>query len=67
MEVTVKINTESPAGRRLIKQLQRYPEVVRFENPAVTGIVPEGYVTLEEFRVEAKKRIHKLLNANGIH
>jgi hypothetical protein len=66
MEVTVKINTETPVGRRLIKQLQRYPESARFETPATTEI-PEGYVTLEEFREEAKKRVRNLLNTNGIH
>lgn len=66
MEVTVRINTETPAGRRLIKQLQRYPEVARFENPAVTGIIPEGYVTLEEFREQAKKDTREFCKKHGI-
>ena len=67
MTVTVKINTDTPRGKALVKELRRYPKTVTFENPAETGIVPEGYMTLEEFRIEAKKSITKILTENGIH
>ncbi len=34
MTITVKINIESPTGKRLEKELRRYPEVVEFvESP----------------------------------
>lgn len=29
--------------------------------------VPEGYMTLEEFRVESKKSLKKILHDNGIY
>lgn len=67
MTVTVKINTDTPRGKALVKELRRYPKTVTFENPAETGIVPEGYMTLEEFRIEAKKSLTKILTENGIH
>ena len=67
MTVTVKINTDTPRGKALVKELRRYPKTVTFENPAETGIVPEGYMTLEEFRIEAKKSVKKILEENGIH
>lgn len=48
MQVTVKINADTPTGKRLIKQLNRYPETVTFDTPIVSDAAPEGYVSLEE-------------------
>ena len=36
------------------------------KNPAVTGVPPRGYVTLEEFRRETKKMIDEYCDANGV-
>jgi len=38
----------------------------RSKNPAITGIPPRGYVTLEEFRRETKKMIDEYCDANGV-
>jgi len=38
----------------------------RSKNPAITGIPPRGYVTLEEFRRETKKMIDDYCDANGV-
>jgi hypothetical protein len=35
-------------------------------NPAITGVLPRGYVTLEEFRRETKKMIDDYCDANGV-
>ncbi|MDR0811277.1 MAG: hypothetical protein LBN23_03240 [Paludibacter sp.] len=37
------------------------------QDPAITGILPEGYIMLEEFRTEAKASLTKILNNNGIY
>ncbi len=58
MTVTVKINTDTPRGKALVKELRRYPKTVTFENPAETGIVPEGYMTVESFR----EGMHKFIS-----
>jgi hypothetical protein len=42
MTVTVKINTDTPTGKRLEKELRRYPETVQFIEPA---ILSEPYPT----------------------
>lgn len=38
MTVTVKINTDTPAGKRLEKELRRYPETVQFIEPSITSL-----------------------------
>jgi len=37
------------------------------KNPAVTGIPPRGYVTLEQFAEEAKKIINDYCDTHDIH
>ncbi|MDP2890081.1 MAG: hypothetical protein Q8P34_14090 [Bacteroidota bacterium] len=49
MTVTVQINTDTPVGKRLEKELRRYPETVQFiESSIVTETIPEGYVSLKD-------------------
>ena len=49
MSITVKINTNTVAGKRIEKQLRRYPETVQFiESSIVSETIPEGYITLKE-------------------
>lgn len=66
MYVNVRINSKTPRGKQLLKELKRYPETVKFDNPAESGIVPEGYVTAEEFRERVKKKIMESCKENGI-
>ena len=37
------------------------------KNPAVTGIPPRGYITLEQFAEDTKKIIKDYCNTHGIH
>ena len=49
MTVTVKINTDTPAGKRLVNELRRHPDTVEFmESTVVSEVIPEGYVPLKE-------------------
>ncbi len=66
MTVTVKINTDTPRGKALVKELRRYPKTVTFENPAETGIVPEGYMSSEEFWHLQEEKTKKFCLENGI-
>ena len=38
----------------------------KMEEPA-TRIVSQDYISIEDFRIEAKKRVFNLLKKNGIH
>ena len=49
MTITVKINTDTPAGKRLENELRRYPEAVEFiDSTVVLDAIPEGYVSLKD-------------------
>ena len=62
---TVKIDDSTRNGKKIITDLRRYRKGVEFENPAVTGIFPEGYVTSEEFRKTVKENLLKKFSENG--
>jgi hypothetical protein len=64
---TVHLNDEYTDVRDLQKKTRRYRRGVRFENPADSNIVPEGYMTVEQFQTEAKASLTKLLNEHGIY
>jgi len=80
MKIIVKIDADTPEGQQLIDYLKTFPEVVTFEDtmlhepqpnymtkPKTTFEPSENYVTVEEFRAEAKKRAKIFLNKHGLH
>lgn len=49
MTVTVQIDTNTAAGLKLVSELRRFPDVVRFIEPdQISKRVPEGYVPVIE-------------------
>ena len=63
---TVKINDTTPNGKKIIKDLRRYRKGVEFENPAETGIIPEGYMTSEEFSDKSKNDLDENCRKHGL-
>jgi len=63
---TIKIDDKTPTGKRLIKELQKHHKIVEFENPAETGVAPEGYLTGDEFENQVKENIISYCKENGI-
>ena len=66
MIYTVKINDSFPSGKRLLEELRRHRKAVEFENPTKNGVIPEGYMTVDEFEKQAIKMVHKLCDEHGI-
>jgi hypothetical protein len=64
---TVHLDDTTINGRKLLRELRRYKKGIKFENPITNDVVPEGYLTLEEFRREAKASLTKILNKHGIY
>ncbi|GHT12968.1 hypothetical protein AGMMS4956_08390 [Bacteroidia bacterium] len=64
MTHTMEIDGTIVATERFVRKPTRRGVV--FVKPIVAGIVPDGYVTVEEFRNEVKKRIRKYALENGI-
>ncbi len=63
---TVRIDDTTRNGKKLVANLRRYRKGVEFENPALTGITPEGYMTADEFVKESTKDIIELCKKHGI-
>lgn len=65
MTITVKINIDSPTGKRLEKHLRRYTDEVQFIEPSVVSdAIPEGYLSLKDGFNEVRK--HLTINANTL-
>jgi hypothetical protein len=62
MTVTVRIETNTITGKKLITELRRYPEVVQFLEPdQLSEPVPEGYVPV----IAGSENVKKILiNSN---
>jgi len=64
MTVTVQIETNTVAGRKLITELRRYPDIVRFVEPdQISEPIPEGYVPVKDGFDEIRN--HLLINSNS--
>ena len=63
---TVYIDDEDIDGRVLLKEIRRNNRGVRFAPFKPDFVSPEGYMTVEEFRAEAKKSLVKILNEHDI-
>jgi hypothetical protein len=63
---TVYIDDEDIDGMKLLKEIRRNNRGVRFAPLKNDYVSPEGYMTVEEFRIEAKKSLTKILNEHGI-
>jgi hypothetical protein len=61
---TVYIDDSSTKGRKLLHNLQKEREVVRFEKPTGADIL-NGYMTSSEFRASVKQDLVSKLKTNG--
>jgi len=61
MTVTVEIETNTAAGLKLITELRRYPDIVRFVEPdQVSEPIPEGYVPVNDGFDEVRNHVKSL-------
>jgi hypothetical protein len=63
----VYLDDTTASGKKLLKELRRYKQGIRFDSPSTHDAVPDGYMTLEEFRTESKASLTKILNEHGIY
>lgn len=63
---TVKIDDSTRTGKKLLTDLNRARKGVEFDNPAISGIIPEGYMTIDEFREKAIDDTIKFCKEHGI-
>jgi len=61
MTVTVQIETNTAAGQKLISELRRHPDIVRFVEPdQISEPVPEGYVPVIDGYDEVRNHVKSL-------
>ena len=61
MIVTVLIETSTEAGLKLITELRRYPDIVRFiETDQISEPIPEGYVPVKDGFDEIRNHVKSL-------
>jgi len=62
---TVYIDDTTTTGKRFMSENRRRRKGIEFANPAVTGIIPEGYMTGEECKRKVIDGLRKKLQENG--
>ena len=80
MKVNVLIDIDTLEGKQIIDYLKGFPEIVTFEDKVLnetqqeyitkssnTIASPKGYIPIEEFRIEAKKRAKIFLEKHALH
>ncbi len=63
---TVRIDDSTRNGKKLITDLRRYRKGVEFENPALSGIIPNGYMDAGEFVKRTDKIITDRFKEYGL-
>jgi len=67
MTITVQINTTTTVGKRIEKQLRRYPEAVQFIEPTIVSEpIPEGYVSLKDGFDQVREHVKSVYRSNTI-
>jgi len=62
---TVYIDDTTIAGKRFINENRRKRKGIEFADPAVTGVIPDGYMTGEECKRKVIDGLKKRLQENG--
>jgi len=61
MTITVKTNTDTPAGKRLEDELRLHPEAVEFiDSTIVSDSIPEGYVSLKDGFEQVREHVKSI-------
>ena len=63
---TVRINDNTPNGKRIVEELRSNFKDVEFIGSTINTVVQEGYITGDEFRKNVKSRIYKHYQENGL-
>lgn len=63
---TVKIDDSTVNCKKMLKELSKYKKGIEFDNPAVSRVIPEGYMTGDEFAKRVKESVTKFYKENGL-
>lgn len=60
MEVIARINVETPKGRKIVRELEKSPKVVKVEHPLPEYLKGKKMYTLDEVIENGYKRLSEL-------
>lgn len=67
MTITVKINTDTPAGKLLEDELRLHPEAVEFiDSTGVSDSIPEGFVSLKDVFDQVREHVKSIIFRPGL-
>jgi len=67
MIYTVHLDDNYVDARNLLEKMSLCKQGVYFENPLNRDITSSEYLTVEQFRREAKQSLTKIMNEHGIY
>ncbi|MDR2840215.1 MAG: hypothetical protein LBV75_02960 [Paludibacter sp.] len=63
---TVNIDDRTVSGRRFVRDYGRARKGITFVNPAISSVVPEGYLTHDDFWKQGREIINEVCKKNGV-
>jgi len=63
--VNVQINVETPAGRKIVRELEKHRKLVKIEYPEITGLEDEQTYTVDEVFDELINKLGNHYNVDG--
>lgn len=65
MKYTIKVDDKTEAGKKIMEIARRARKGVEIDNPAISGNLPEGYMTGEEFERRTIEGLTRRLKEDG--
>ncbi|MDO9152370.1 MAG: hypothetical protein Q7U47_01450 [Paludibacter sp.] len=59
MEVTARINIDSPTGRKLVREIEKHKKIAEIEYPLPESIAGQKTFTLEEVFGKLEKKLNE--------
>jgi len=64
MEVTAKINISTPAGRKIVRELEKHKKLVKITYPLPDFIDVDKIYTQQEFEEKVKEKFNETYGVN---
>ncbi len=64
MEVTARINISTPAGRKIVKELEKHKKLVKVTYPLPDSIAENKTYTQQEFEDKVKEKFNETYGVN---
>jgi hypothetical protein len=67
MIYTVHLDDNYVDAQNILEIMRQCKQGIRFENSHHRDVAPAEYLTVEQFRMEAKQSLTKIMNEHGVY